>query len=346
MDINIINRIIDSLNVEETDDSMPYFSDKSYKPFKINKNNFHKIEKISLNKKIAFIDGGNTEIIKSASFSLQLIRVFYVIYKDNKKIDSKKYEIYVLVNVIKKDDKLSYETEIFNNKINLNKEDLRFDLYDESLKQGIHKIKIKRIGETVRKFAELKTAELLIDKLDDGDIIVRDGSLQSSITNENKYFNNLYKKALEKNIIITGLSKTSTLLTDKGNAITALLNMISPEGCWYYYPIVNINNINHKAEMFFIKLNEKSKHIFRFEVYKEQKFNIKEILGLLIKNANDPVFVGYPYGLIEADKFARISNDEKEYLKTILISKIGKNLNKLNKHTATINAHEILDKIT
>lgn len=342
MDIDIINKIIDSLNIEETDDSMPYFSDKNYKPFKIEKNNFHKIEEIDSNKQIAFIDGGNVEIIKSASFSLQLIRVFYVIYENNKKINSKKHELYILTKTEKKDDKLIYKTELFNNNINLNKEDLIFDIDDESLRRGIHKVNISRIGETARNFAELKTAELLTDKLNKGDIIVRDGSLQSSVTNENKYFNNLYKKALEKNIIITGLSKSSTLLTDKGNAITELLKKISPKEEWYYHPVAEISSINHKAEMFFIKLNKNSKHIFRFEILKEQKNNIKEILSLLKKNSNDPVFAGYPYGLIEADKFARITNDEKEYLKTILISKIGKNYNKINEN----NAHEILDKIT
>ena len=86
--------------------------------------------------------------------------------------------------------------------------------------------------------------------------------------------------------------------------------------------------------MFFIKLNKKSRHIFRFEVYKKNKFDVNEILTLLKIN-QDPVFLGYPYGLIEADKFARVTNNEKEYLKTIL------SLKRIEEKEA----HEILDSI-
>ena len=33
----------------------------------------------------------------------------------------------------------------------------------------------------------------------------------------------------------------------------------------------------------------------------------------LVDNSKDPVFYGYPYLLIEADKLARVTNKEKEY---------------------------------
>ena len=96
--------------------------------------------------------------------------------------------------------------------------------------------------------------------------------------------------------------------------------------------------------MFFVKLHEKSKHIFRFEIYKEQKFNINRILSLIAENSNDPVFLGYPYGLIEADRFARISNKELDYFKTMITLKLGAD-SRLNEHLSSRNAHEILDRI-
>ena len=76
---------------------------------------------------------------------------------------------------------------------------------------------------------------------------------------------------MEKNIAICGLSKTTTLMTDKGNSIANALNKFNMNGKWLYNPVVEIKSNNHKAEMAFVKLHEKSKYIFRFEIYKEQK---------------------------------------------------------------------------
>ena len=325
----IINKIKKSLDSNiDIENDKPYFSDKRYKPFTIEKRNFHEIKKINSNKKIVFIDGGNAEILRTASISLQLIRIYYTVYQNNKRIRSKKKEFFVLVNIVDK----NYEVKIFDNFID---EELRFDLNDETLREGIHKVEISKVGETARRFAELKLIENIMDDLDNA-IIVRDGSLQSSVTHEHEYFERIYKKALEKNNIICGLSKSTTLITEKGNSLTYVLGKIVPEGKWYYHPVVDIEHPDHQAEMFFVKLNEKSKHIFRFEVYKKQEFDINEILSILVLNSKDPVFLGYPYGLIEADRFARVSNNEKEYYKTIICSKLD---------FESKEVHDILDSI-
>jgi hypothetical protein len=50
---------------------------EDYEPVEINEKNFHNIERDIKNRKIVFIDGGNSEILKSSNFSLQLIRVYY-----------------------------------------------------------------------------------------------------------------------------------------------------------------------------------------------------------------------------------------------------------------------------
>ncbi len=62
-------------------------------------------------------------------------------------------------------------------------------------------------------------------------------------------------------------------------------------------------------------------------------------------NAKDPVFPGYPYGLLVADKFARVSNNEKEYIQTIIKSNAGKNWAKIKKYMNSFDAHSILDNI-
>ena len=102
----------------------------------------------------------------------------------------------------------------------------------------------------------------------------------------------------------------------------------------------------HKVEFFFIKLNSKSKRIFRFEVFNGIKFDINIILSSLMENSIDPIFIGYPYGLIDADKFARIGNKERDYYRTMIMVRLGKKWNDIEKFISVLDAHEVLDRLS
>ena len=84
----VIVKILKSIDENLITATYPKFSGDGYRAHKIDAKNFHQIEKSNSNKKIAFVDAGNAEIIASANFSLNLIRVCYVIYQNNKKISS------------------------------------------------------------------------------------------------------------------------------------------------------------------------------------------------------------------------------------------------------------------
>jgi len=345
--INLVKNNISNIN-----DNYVQFSNLNYKPFDFNKNYFNEIKNIENDNKIAFIDAGSAEIIKSSNFSLSLIRVYYTIYQKNKRIEAKKQDFYSFIYTKNIDGELFYNVEFINNEdkneknnINLDKNDLLLSSLDETIKQGITRANISNMSNVIRRFSELKTAINIIDLLNDSSILVLDGSLQCTFTNEKKYFYELYKKAVEKKIIICGLSKTTTLMTDKGNSIANALNKFSQKGKWFYQPVADIKSNQHKAEMAFVKFHESSKHIFRFEIYKEQKEYISAVINLLASNCKDPVFIGYPYGLIEADKNARISNQEKDMLLTLFSAKFGKDWEKVKESLSNIDAHEVLDSI-
>lgn len=340
----IKKKLGNKLNFEE---ETPKFSDSNYQPFKLSKDNFHLIKKTTTNAKIAFIDGGNLEVLKAADFSLNLIRIYFSIYQNNKKINSGKEEFYALIYADNQDDEIFYKTKLFskNKEVLPEEEDLIVNSFDTSLKKGQHRINISRIAGVVRRFSELKIASKVVEKLDKEDILVLDGSLQSTTTNETRYLEELFRKGLENNILITALSKSCTLMTDSGASLIVVLGAICPEAEWYYHPVAEIESLEHQAEIFFVKFHEKTRHIFRFEVYKKQKYGIENVLSLLKENSNDPIFLGYPYGLIDADKFARISNKELEYFKTMLTLKLG-DASKLDKHLNVRNAHDILDRMS
>lgn len=335
-------------NISNANDSHVQFSSPDYKPFPFDIQNFSEIKNIGKNNKIAFIDSGSAEIIKSSNFSLNLIRVYCTIYHDNKRIDAKKLDFYAFVSAKDMDNELFYNVEFIaneNDKISLDKNGLLLSSLDETIKQGIARASISSMPNVIRRFSELKEAVNVIGSLNENDIIVLDGSLQCTFTNEKGYFDELYKKALEKSAIICGLSKTTALMTDKGNSIANALNKFNASGKWLYHPIAEIKSLSHKAEMCFVKMHEKSRHIFRFEIYKEQKEKLHETVGLLSSNCKDPVFFGYPYGLIDADKNARISNQEKDMLLTFFSAKFGKDWEKIRGSLSNVDAHGILDNI-
>ena len=335
MDNDIIDKILDKLgDKEEVKDELISFSDKRYKAEVLDKSNFHEISGAVSDRRIAFIDGGNTEVLSLPNLNLQLVRVYYNIFQRNKKIGSKRLDFYVFVEAVQEEG-IKYKVEIKPDDI-LN--GLRFDSFDESLREGKHRVKVSKVAEAVRRFLELHLAKKAVDRLDRGGVIVLDGSLKASITGEKQYFDALYGKCLDKGVIVSGLPKSCSLLTNKGNSVLTVLRRISPKGAWYYHNAVSIENPEHKADMFFVKLQKNSKFVFRYELFNESKYDIDEVLSLLMDNSKDPVFLGYPYGLIEADRFARVSNNEKEYLKTQLMVR-------LKKDDLEQDAHSVLDSV-
>jgi len=304
-----------SQEIKETLNSFPE-EDKiifNNKTINIDKNNFQTIQSKE-NKTIAFIDGGQAEIISTGNFCLSFIRIFAQIFNNNKKTNSIKNEFYLFTRAKEIDNKLIYLSKIFPLSEPLIKEDdLLIDSNDPSIRTGMERASISKISNMARRFAELALASKI-----KADYIILDGTLTPTFKNEEKFLN------LPENVC--ALAKSSQLFTTSGNSPIILLNKLGPEGCWSY----SINNQTH-----FIKLHEKARHIFRFE-------GNKEVLPHLIPNSQDPLFLGYPYGLIFTDKFARIPDTEKNSLKTKFLLQNPE----IQNYLATTNAHDILDSIS
>ncbi|MBI2656641.1 DNA double-strand break repair nuclease NurA [Candidatus Woesearchaeota archaeon] len=339
----VVEKILKSLEGNLIAASYPKFSGVGYRAHKIDAKNFHQIRKSHADKKIAFVDGGNAEIIGSAGFSLNLIRVCYAVYQGSKKISANKFEILAFVQAVNQDNEIFYKTTFFETKNPIGLEEISFSSFDHTLMLGVNRAEISSVANALRRFAELRLAKLVADRKI-ADVIVLDGNLQSTLTNENSYLNQLYESCIESNVILSALSKTTSLFTDNGNLLSVVLGSISKLPLWLYHPIVEISNTNHRAEIFFAKFHHKSRHIFRFEILNMQKMLAEDTVNILANHCVDPIFIGYPYGLVEADRIARISNQEKESLKTMFLVKL-RNKN-IEKYLSSVNAHEILDRIS
>jgi hypothetical protein len=267
---------------------------------------------------IAFIDGGNSELLKSPSFSLQLCRIGYCIFSKNKRIKHETKDFYVVASVVHN----KFVTKTFGTDMQFT-----FDVDDEHFKTGKSRGTPSSVVSAIRRFAELQLASTL-----DADVIVLDGSLQQTYPFEDEFLKRLQHKS------IVGFCKTSSLLTKSGNSVLALMNL--HKGRFIYYPVANMLDETYKADICFVRLHDRSTHVFKVDFSNK----VDECtIALLAQNACDPAFLGYPYGLVLVDRLVRISNHEAQYVRTKLLSKI-KNKNMLN-YLNALNAHDVLDSI-
>lgn len=297
---------------------------------------------------MAFIDGGNQKLLGSSVFSVQINRVYFNIFQGKKRIlpisDIPKRIEFLSVTLLKIKNGLKYY-ETFLSPIkdkfwNYLPEEkyLTFKAGDREI-QAADRPDIERVASMARRFAEWKFSEKIIDlELGKSDILVRDGSLQTSLTCEKKYTNDALKKANEKKVIFAGLSKTSTLPSSSGLSVISSIQRFADENSitydnWCYGPIARANSEVHKAVVMAVKLNKHSDKIFRFEVFNDGldlnkddtlTNEILEVVSSISTNSNDYRTPGYPYGLYDADLWAKVRNEEISYYETRLKSELSK----------------------
>jgi hypothetical protein len=361
--------------IEEEDIGRPYFGKhiglSENELLSFDPENFKKPINAEFNVQVAFIDGGNQEILGAPNFSVQINRIYFNIFKGQTRILQKsmpsKIEFYSATLSCFKHDEIFYDTGIFplnDEFINLipRERHLSFSSVDRTVTVGTQRADIERVASIARRFAEWEFAKHVIEnELMEGDVVVHDGALQTSLTNEQIYTRRAFETAMKKNVIFTGLSKTSALLTTTGlsllGAIQKLADDYNVKGPWYF-PIAKISfrllklHLQHNAFVYIMKLHENASHVFRFEIFGDQAKKMSEedlskTISVLVENSKDIAFPGYPYGLIDADRFARVGENEVERYQTLLLSEISRMgvWKKISRHICSGDAHSILDML-
>lgn len=365
-----INRVVEALERVITNVPMgqPSFGDERYTAFDLNSEHFYPLPKHANEGKIAFVDGGSAELLSAPNFAVGFTRIYFGLFQGDQRLESNtlpsKIDFFTICYAIVVSNHITYKTEF----VPLKEEwaeflpdiaDLEFNSFDQTLMSGNQRVAINRILEVARAFSEWRFSKLIIeDELERGDVIVRDGTLQTFVTNESKYSNQTYEAAIRKGVYFTSISKTSTLFTDTGQPLFSTIQLLSEtsalkDSAWYYYPIVAITHPDHKAEMFAVRLHKNSDYVFRLEFLRDQvsRRNLGEaelIISSLAANSRDVGFPGYPYGLIDADKFARVSMTEKttyEFQFRATLASQKQIWDKISKFVRSSDAHEILNKL-
>jgi hypothetical protein len=365
MSAEISKRIAEFLDsgIEEDDVGQPYFGNPDYELLPFPPASFVPINDVEPNIRTAFVDGGNQEILGAPNFSAQINRVYFNIFKGRGRILPqslpRKIEFYSATMSDFRNGEIFYDTRIFPLKIEfegLIPEDrhLSFSSVDRTVTFGNQRADIQHVASVARRFAEWELAKHVIEsELEKGDLIVHDGSLQTSLTNEQTYMARALKAAMERGVIFVGVSKTSTLFTTAGlsllGAVQKLAEDYKVKGPWCI-PIARVANVQHNAFIYVVKLHESANYVFRYEIYGEQARSMSEedfcaVTSALASNSKDISFPGYPYGLIDADSFARVSGDEIDTYRVPLMSEISKlgKWKKVSRHVCSGDAHSVLD---
>lgn len=341
----------------------PLFRDPRIKVYPLESKNFHEIVLGETGqRKLSFLDGGNNTILSGPNFTVELTRIYFNLFRGNKRLQAKKLppkiEFFTVVTTyITSKNEIEYQGHL----IPLNQEffpylpeesSLKLLASDRSLMIGNFYAPVWKVADAARRFAEWKfTATVIENELQEGDLMIRDGTLQTSLTNEAHFADAVYTAASAKNVIFCGLAKTNRLLTTTGNSLAKVIKQLGDSifsrKAWYYYPIAKINTSDQKAEMFFVNLHPLSPSAFRYEIFRDQAVTMNpddfnSIFSELVMNARDPVFPGYLYGLIDADNFARVSTQEVNYYNTIFLS-LAEQREDLEGLVAPLLGHDIID---
>ncbi|MCV0373131.1 MAG: DNA double-strand break repair nuclease NurA [Nitrosarchaeum sp.] len=323
---------------------------------------FCEITSVDSPRKIAFVDGGDGPLEESPNFLITINRVYFSLFQGKKRIKPKanprvQFYSFVTSNISTVNGKknISYNTRLFphgaeDKKYLPAESDLTSSTESTSVLQGA------RLNSLGRRFAEWQLAIHVVEsELEKGDMLVMDGSLQTSFKNEIKYADRLYDLAISKGVIVCGLAKTSRLITESGDPLLARVAEIAedvPFGRWYVKIAEEVSS-DDRGFMLAAKFHEKSRYVFRFEILREQ-FNamspdeINSVLASIVENSQDVSMIGYPYGAIDADRFAQVRRDELNMYQGFILSEKMRHpeWKRLQKYSASLSAHDTLNGVT
>ncbi len=361
--IDFIQQRKREINIEDT----PFIEGEDEISYDIAKERIFSIPICDESRRLAFTDGGTASILSAADFSISLNRVAGVIFEVNEIASFKRtpeviefYSATILEPLI--DGKMAYNIQLFPRepefKEFLPDGEIIIPLSEVRQLLGFRFMpRIEIFGGVAMRFAEWTYATKLVEfELDKGDIFIRDGSLQTGYKDEILLVRELHATAKEKNVYITGLSKTCRLITKSGDSLISLVDMMAskkyPEETWYYHPIYRITKADNLADVYFVKLHKFARSPFRFDIYLDQSEKLDQqekdvIISNLAANSTDLSFPGYPYGLIKVDQLSRVAAREIGPQKIQLMAEFDSELyeNYILPRIRSIDAHDLLNAI-
>ncbi len=284
--------------------------------------------------KIAFVDGGNASIVKAPAAELQRIRTATVAVNGKKLAEVAQKEGYLLAKLQPDSSgRLHFSARLTDSTLGISNSNV----------EGLNGVdgELTKFCEAARRIAEIKAAENIVKKLNCG-FAVLDGTLETFSENEKKAMDGLFAAAAEKKVVIGAVAKTCSLVTDSGESLIEAAGKAS-SGKEGYLIVAEGASARHNAVVAVARLNSSSAYLFRIEA--ATKEDLEKLLPELRSQSNDLAFPGYPYGLIMADRFARISDNDTDVTKAKIRATADDETRKLLRQEKALDAHSILDSM-
>lgn len=343
--------------------------------FAIEAPEFMEISPVEAPRRMAFVDGGNGTLEESPSFLIAINRIYFSIFRGREREKAKscqRIQFFSCTTTEVRDagaggggappaggsggrKGITYRTRLFA----YGDGDMRRlpDEGDLSYQGPGGPAPRRGAAESVgRRFAEWKLAlHVVEDELERGDMIVMDGALGTEFKSEAKYANALCERAVEKGVIVCGLSKTSMLVTESGDPLLARVSEVAEGvrfGRWFVRVADRLSS-DDRGFVLATKLHERSRFVFRFEILREQfrrmgRDEVNSVLASLAANSEDVAMVGYPYGAIDADRFAQVRMKELDMYRWMARSKMLEmpEWREFKRHDTSLEAHDVLNRVS
>ncbi|MBD3319157.1 hypothetical protein GF342_04585 [Candidatus Woesearchaeota archaeon] len=255
-----------------------------------------------------FVDGGSGIVLNTPSYCLAFLRVYACQYEGVRRIRSWSEQGFCVIRSGK-----NFTVEFFG-----------LD-YPKLSVASDEKMEAHHCVDIVRKWLEARFACSCCTDVKSGSLLVLDGDLDAEHDLEARALCGLKKACADRSVLLAGLSKTNRFLTENGSATVGVLLRCGPTAPWC---------LNH-AKVSFAKLHERARYVFRID----SDDPLKAASALRV-HAVDPAFVGYPYGLVEADARARVSRREVVQFALELSVRVPR-----QEGVRALDAHAVLDRM-
>lgn len=330
-------------------------SQKRFATSHITEDTFCALATIPTEQTIIFVDGGNNTLIDSPSLHVSAMRVA-VVKQTNEKLRPKfSQDIFTAtctISLEKIEGKKKYVLDVQSDEIHKSNE--LIPLFDsiEIDDELISRVEENRVMMTlcnhVRQTLEWHFAKNAVTGAKPGSLLVLDGSVTYRNRNQEDKLSCLINTATKNNVLVVGISKSSTLTTTGGYALGPFLMSHSPTTQMWMTKSLAKSLSGIYFDIYFAKLAGRSENVVRIDIASEQtnSIDIAKVIGIIAWISQDASFPGYPYGLIKADDLARVTQEEREYQTTRLMLSLDPLTQKqIRMICASSSAHSILDSL-
>lgn len=208
--------------------------------------------------------------------------------------------------------------------------------------------------QLARSVEEWKQIKHLVDKLQAGDFILRDGGLRPDIRIPPQLVEDTLRLAAEKGIHIIGIIKRSSIPVENGlmvplvPAVQKLGRTELPDRRWFAELTRGSKleqNPYNFGRPFIVNYHPLSEYVFLTELNMFDSISPEEAFSKLAALCSDPVYIGYPYNLAYVHNKVILSRNLVEDIRYELQS-LAFGSNRLTTETWNIlfgNFHDVLD---